>query len=229
MFETGFDEWPYATHGGTVFVIAFGESLKPFAITCGHVVGDFDAKKLVVTDRKTGNQFATIKSLYKASALIENAEGTESLDIIAYDFDDRVNLEYFGNDIYRTDMKTLASSREGDELFVHGNNKEDTVIDEKGITAAYADIFLVDSGSVEHDITQRRAQGKITNDNFSNLSGLSGAPVFNITRNAITGIVVRGGIHNKIARVRYVDILDIYFRIKAIHEKMEAYKYMKRI
>jgi uncharacterized protein (UPF0303 family) len=52
LFDTGLDEWQYATHGGTLFVVM--HSGKPYGITCRHVLQDFDWRQLVVTDKRNG-------------------------------------------------------------------------------------------------------------------------------------------------------------------------------
>src|SRR6266404_1121566 len=50
IFETGYAEWPYATNGGTLFLVAFRG--RVFGLTCRHVIGDFEPGKLFITQQK---------------------------------------------------------------------------------------------------------------------------------------------------------------------------------
>lgn len=34
VFETGYTDWPYATHGGTAFIVRFGR--RYWGLTCKH-------------------------------------------------------------------------------------------------------------------------------------------------------------------------------------------------
>ena len=64
LFATGIDDFPYATHGGVLFVVAFGGKL--FALTCRHVFKDFPAEALLITQERHGQKgsgFASIQGI----------------------------------------------------------------------------------------------------------------------------------------------------------------------
>ena len=46
LFDTGIDEFQYATHGGSAFAV--GYKGRPYAITCRHVFKDFDEGQLTI-------------------------------------------------------------------------------------------------------------------------------------------------------------------------------------
>jgi hypothetical protein len=46
LFDTGIDEFQYATHGGSAFVVAYKG--RPYALTCRHVFKDFDEGQLTI-------------------------------------------------------------------------------------------------------------------------------------------------------------------------------------
>ena len=50
FFRTEFEEFLYATHGGTLFLVVF--SGRVYALTCYHVFKDFPRGTLFITDEK---------------------------------------------------------------------------------------------------------------------------------------------------------------------------------
>ena len=46
LFDTGIDEFQYATHGGSAFVVGYRG--RPYAITCKHVFKGFDEGQLTI-------------------------------------------------------------------------------------------------------------------------------------------------------------------------------------
>ena len=46
LFYTGIDEFRYATHGGTAFVVSYKD--RPYAVTCRHAFKDFDEGQLTL-------------------------------------------------------------------------------------------------------------------------------------------------------------------------------------
>src|SRR6202008_2449447 len=61
FFDTGLEEWPYATHGGPLFVILYRG--KPYGLTCRHVFKTFDWGQLAVTDERHGRAIAGLRYL----------------------------------------------------------------------------------------------------------------------------------------------------------------------
>jgi hypothetical protein len=45
LFYTGIDDFQYATHGGTAFVVSYNG--RPYAVTCARVFKDFEEGQLM--------------------------------------------------------------------------------------------------------------------------------------------------------------------------------------
>jgi hypothetical protein len=50
FFQTDHEEFLYATHGGTLFLVRFQS--RVYALTCNHVFGDFPTGRLFVVNEK---------------------------------------------------------------------------------------------------------------------------------------------------------------------------------
>jgi hypothetical protein len=50
FFQTDFEDFLYATHGGTLFVARIRDRL--YGATARHVLGDFEAKNIFITQEK---------------------------------------------------------------------------------------------------------------------------------------------------------------------------------
>jgi hypothetical protein len=68
LFATGFDEHPYATHGGTLFVVSFKGML--FGITARHVFGEFPHEALLVTQEKHAKKGSRFFSCFDSRSLM---------------------------------------------------------------------------------------------------------------------------------------------------------------
>jgi len=78
FFQTGFEEFLYATHGGTLFVVRFRG--KMYALMCGHVFKDFPHGRLFVRDEKFARKEtmpAPVGGICYASSPRDAAEGTD--------------------------------------------------------------------------------------------------------------------------------------------------------
>lgn len=84
IFETGYAEWPYATNGGTLFLVMFRG--RVFGLTCRHVLDGFEWPRLRVTEAKFGKMFAPIQGLVYPSAPKGEAVDTDILDIAVVEF-----------------------------------------------------------------------------------------------------------------------------------------------
>ena len=69
FFDTGVEEWQYATHGGTPFVVLYRGRL--YGLTCRHVWGTFNWGQLIVTANRFGPPVAGLERIAYAS----NASG----------------------------------------------------------------------------------------------------------------------------------------------------------
>lgn len=79
LFQTGVDGWPYASHSGTVFLVSYRG--RVLALTCAHVIGDFDWRGLSITDKKFGRRLALPTCLYYPSDLRSHAAGAAATDV----------------------------------------------------------------------------------------------------------------------------------------------------
>jgi hypothetical protein len=215
MFETGYEGFEYATHGGTCFVVLFRGT--PYGLTVKHVLRDFQWANLVVTDRKFGTKFAGLEAIYYPSSGTGAAEGSELLDVAAIQFSDDVDASFFRGSAYVLDERTYCQSAHDNQLIVHGALKAESTIGPNTIAPVFATLELVDAGGARFDATLRQAKALFHQPEFSAVTGLSGAPVLNLTRNALAGIVVRGVLaQNGDCTLWYVDFCDVYRLLDAV-------------
>lgn len=227
FFDTGLDEWTYATHGGTMFVVLYKG--KPYGLTCRHVLKDFQWQQLVVTDQRQGGQIASLRSIAYPSQPKDAAVDTDILDVAVIQFSDDVDAAYFKEAPYILDENTFTTSKMGDTLHIAGALKANSRIDEDTIAPSYCLLEMADDTPSSNDPTLRRAIGKFEKPEFSDVLGLSGSPAFNVTSRALCGMVVRGAMNGDLCRLWYVDIYDICQLLAAIHEDRPETYYKKRI
>jgi hypothetical protein len=122
IFETGYEEWPYATEGGTLFLVTFRG--RVFGLTCRHVLGSFDWQQLRVTEAKYGRMFAPIRGLVYPSAPTGAAIDTDILDIAVVEFAPEIGPNFFPDPPYILDSNTCGSAGDGDVLYAHGALKD---------------------------------------------------------------------------------------------------------
>ncbi len=227
FFETGYEDWEYATHGGTLFVVLYKGT--PYALTCLHILKDFRWEQLVVTDKRTGSKAAGLKSISYPSRPKDAAIDADILDIAVVEFSDDVDGMFFGDTPYLLDSKTVAGSSVGDILHAYGALKESSQIDNRSISPAYALLEVTDNTEKSHDPTLRSAIGKFDRPKFSEVRGLSGSPVFNVTKRALCGVVVRGSLDAGECTIRYVDIRDVYRLLVSVHDGSSEVYYYKTV
>jgi hypothetical protein len=93
FFDTGDEQWQYATHGGTLFVVLYEG--KPYGLTCQHVLKDFDWHQLVVTDQRQGRQVDRLSLVAFPSQPRDAATDTDLLDVAVIQFSDNVDAAFF--------------------------------------------------------------------------------------------------------------------------------------
>lgn len=216
LFATGLEDFPYATHGGVLFLVAFGGKL--FGVTCRHVFGDFPPEALLVTQERhgqKGSRFAAIQGIRYPSNPRREAAGTDITDLCVVEFSQEVGPEFFHGTAFQ--LEQLAdSARPGDELVVMGMLKDPTTIDGHDISVNWCRLEFVDAG-ISPDPTVRRGIAGYHQPPFHNLTGISGGPVFNRTLQRLCGMVVRGGIDaDNLAAIYYADIFDIMVLVEAV-------------
>ena len=214
MFLTGEDIQQCATLGGTVFIVQFEG--RYFGITCRHVLRGFNWRQLAITDQKFGRALAAISALYYPSEATGGAEGSDLLDIAVLAFADDVDATFFKDKAYIVDRDTICRSRTGDVLIVNGALKDPTTIAGDDIAAVFGLLEFHDSGPAKWDPTLRQGIAYFDTAAIKNLTGISGAPVFNQTQGKLCGVVVRGGIEGQRATMYYVEFSDVLKILEAI-------------
>lgn len=210
LFQTGFEEFLYATHGGTLFIVNFDG--KPFGVTCGHVFKDFHHGQLFIAQERyaqKGSKLAPVTGMYYPSSPIDAASGTDIVDVCIIEFAPDIPTDFFKESAYPINDATAKSSRSGHRLLVAGVLKEKTSIIPPDITVGYCRLEFQDVGPGTSDPTLRTARAEFATPEFSSITGISGSPVFDVTANALCGMVVRGAMQGPFCQVHYVDIFDI--------------------
>jgi hypothetical protein len=207
FFDTGDGQWQYATHGGTMFIVLYKS--RPYGLTCRQVLKDFDWHQSVVTDQRFGTQIAGLRSVAYPSQPKDAAIDTDLLDVAVIQFIDDVDATFFKDTAYILDEKTMATSNVNDTLHVAGALKTKSEITEHTIAPIYCLLEMIDETPSSNDSTLRRAVGKFDKPEFTDVLGLSGSPVFDVTQRALCGMVVRGAMIADVCTLWYVDIFDI--------------------
>lgn len=214
MFETGYEGFDYATHGGTLFVVVFRG--RPYGVTCAHVKGDFEWRQLVVTDSKFGRAFAQPSAIYRPSSPTEHAVDSDVLDLAIIEFVGDVGPAFFGDTTYILDRGTVASSARGEQLYVNGAFKSESEILDSAIKPQFGLLEFQDDGLYGSDLVLRRAIARFQPRTFQSLTGLSGSPVFNISQGRLAGVVSRGSLTGDDAVMHYIDINHVHRMVVAI-------------
>lgn len=230
FFQTDFEEFLYATHGGTLFIVSYRSQF--FALTCRHVFKDFEWGQLFIPGNKIatiGDRPAPIKTICYPSSPTGAAVGGDITDLCIIEFADDIAPSFFGASAYLIDSKTIGSSQTGDRLRVAGVLKNETRIDPPEIQIGYCVLELQDVGNRSSDVMFREAFAQFAKPNFSSVVGISGSPVFNDTANVLCGMVVRGGLARDRCTIRYIDGLDIMQMLMAVSAHAPSVSYAKKM
>jgi hypothetical protein len=227
LFYTDIEEFQYATHGGTAFVICYKDRL--YAVTCRHVFKDFDEGQLMLFGArfpKKGDKSAKIGTVCYPSSPRASAAGSDVTDFCLIEFDTNVTTDFFDGNAYPLDERTICSSVAGDRLLIFGALKEKTIIDPPNITVGYGRLEASDAGP-SSDPFLRKGAAQYLGQEFSTVTGISGAPVFNLTRNRVCGMIVRGGLTAGRLSVHYAEASDILRFAEAAFERQASVFYTK--
>lgn len=230
FFQTDYEDFLYATHGGTLFVVRFRG--RVYALTCNHVFKDFLPSRLFVVNEKhaqKGSMPARIEGIRYPSNPRGAAVDTDIGDVCLVEFSDENPTDFFGDTPYIIDEKTVATSNIGNELSVAGVLKEKSSIEDNTITAGYCYLQLKDGGPHGHDPILRKASALFREPSFSTVTGISGAPVFDETAKALCGMVVRGGMNDVSCEIIYVDMFDILQLLDGVSAGADNTYYAKTI
>lgn len=110
---------------------------------------------------------------------------------------------------------------------MHGFFKDQTriIYEEKSIIGAYCDLEFRNLGDISADPFIRLAVATYAGHNFTRLTGISGAPVFDETANRLCGMVTRAGLKDGAARMWYIDIFHIVKTLEAINANATTVSY----
>ena len=100
LFYTHIEEFQYATHGGTAFVVSYKG--RPYALTCRHVFKDFDEGQLMLFGAQfpnKGDKPAKIRGAYYPSSPRASAVDSDVTDFCLIEFEMDVTTDFFGGNL----------------------------------------------------------------------------------------------------------------------------------
>jgi hypothetical protein len=98
FFQTQYEEFLYATHGGTLFLVVFRG--RVYGVTCAHVFGDFPHGRLFVTQEKRaqkGSMPGHVTGLAYPSSPTGGAVGTDVTDLCIIQFSEDTSPDFFSS------------------------------------------------------------------------------------------------------------------------------------
>lgn len=217
LFQTDYEEFLYATDGGTLFLVQFRG--KIYGITARHVFtgNGFEPGKLFVTREKyatKGTPPAPITGIYHPSEPHGAAEGTDIDDLCVIEFDKDMADDFFMASPYDMDHLSVGTSEFGHSLTIYGVLKEKTSIthaNEGGgdVVIGYCQLEYGDTTTATRDAVLRKAKAEFLAPAFSSVTGISGSPVYDKTARRLCGMVTRGGMNGTKSNILFIDIFDI--------------------
>ena len=223
-FETHIEDFRLATNGGTAFVVRYKGT--PYAVTCRHVLNGFSIDDLVITDARFGRKVAGVRGMYHPGNLTDDSDGSDLDDICViafYDFDG----EFFTG-AYDLDRWTAVTSEPANRLIATGFLKEKSSIMPPYIFAGLSFLQFTDAGIAGSDHALRRGLATYMKPGIVSISGMSGAPVFNLNSRALCGMVARGGLQpDGACTIRFIDIFDIMQFLAAVSARKSSVSYLK--
>jgi hypothetical protein len=231
FFQTEYEKFLYATDGGTLFLVRYQG--RDYGMTCKHVFtgNGFDPNRLFVTQEKNaqkGSKPAPIKGIVYPSFLRDGAVGTDLPDLCVIEFADDIPDNFFSG-AYVVDDRTIGTGQAGHALLVAGVLKEKTTIVHPDITPAYCQLEFQDAGNPTADPVLREGRAKFQNPEFASITGISGAPVFDLTSNILCGMVVRGGMIGPSCTIYYIDAYDILRFLDGVSKRAPSAYYTKSV
>lgn len=229
LFQTPNNDYPYVTNGGTIFIVKFRGVL--YGVTCMHALRGFDLGTLfVLSDKNPNNKSlgAPLESYHHPSAPEHEAVDTDINDICIITFKPNISDDFFGGTEFTISEETVGTSRVGQRLVVLGVLKEKINLFSSSPIFGYCRLEFHDAGPHIHDHILRRGKSKYAAPEFSSLTGISGAPVFNRTENKLCGMVVRGSLAENIGHILFVDVYDILQLLDGVIKKANGRDYKKK-
>jgi hypothetical protein len=179
------------------------------------------------TELKPGPVSAKVQNLGFAVNLGGAAASSDFGDLCVIEFADDLAPDFFGGTEYHIASNTVRTSKPGNDLFAIGISKEmSRLLPTPDGNIARCLLPLRDRG-ITSDPLLRRASARYEGTEFQTLTGMSGAPVFDLTEGAPCGMVMRGSFRNALCEVRYADIHDIIRLIEAVRTRTRRTFYFK--
>ena len=223
-FETHLEDFRLATNGGTAFVVRYKGT--PFGITCRHVLNGFDIDDLVITDARFGQKVAGVSGMYYPGNLKDDFEASDLDDVCVIAFH-RQDGNFF-DCAYDLDRLTAATSEPANRLIATGFLKQKSSINPPHLFAGLCFLQFTDAGVAPFDHALRRGLATYSNPDFASISGMSGAPVYNLSNNALCGMLTRGGLQSDGAcTVYFIDVFDIIQFLDAVSAGSDKVSYLK--
>jgi hypothetical protein len=223
-FETHLEDFRLATNGGTAFVVRYKGT--PFAITCRHVLNGFNIDDLVITDSRFGQKVAGVRGVYHPGNLKDDVEGSDLDDICVVTFH-KQDGDFF-NSAYDLDRFPTATSEPANRLVATGFLKQKSSIKPPHIFSGLCFLQFTDAGVAGFDYALRRGLATYKDLDFDSISGMSGAPVYNLSSKAMCGMVARGGLQSDGAcSIYFIDIFDIMQFLDAVSAGSQKVGYIK--
>jgi hypothetical protein len=230
FFQTDYEDFLYATHGGTLFIVSFRG--REYGLTSRHVFQDFEPGKLFITAEKHGQKGsmpAPITGLYYPTSPSDGAVDTDIIDICVIEFADDIAPDFFKGSAYIIDDETVGTSKPGHELQVVGVLKDKSSIVLPDISMGFCRLQLHDAGRSTSDPVLRQATAKFRDPSFDRITGISGSPVFDQSASTLCGMVVRGVMNGDECIIHFVDIFDIVRLLEGISTGAASTYYVKRL
>jgi hypothetical protein len=235
FFQTEYEEFLYATDGGTLFLVRFKGRI--YGITARHVFtgNGFEPNRLFVTRAKfakKGTPPAPITGIYYPSSPRGAAQDSDIGDLCLIEFDEDMATDFFMESPYDMDTQPVGRSIAGHSLAVYGVLKEKTTIihaDEKpgDIVIGYCQLEYTDTTLTTPDAILREAKAEFPAPAFSSVTGISGSPVYDKTADALCGMVVRGGMTGAKSNIRFIDMFDIVRLLEGVGSGAPGVDYRK--
>ena len=194
--------------------------------TCRHVLNGFIIDNLVITDTRFGQKVAGVRGMYYPRNLNGDVEDSDLDDICVIAFH-KHDGDFFGC-AYDLDRLPAATSEPANRLIVTGFLKQKSSINPPHIFAGLCFLQFTDAGVAAFDYALRRGLATYSNPDFANISGMSGAPVYNLNNRAMCGMVARGGLQSDGAcTIYFIDIFDIMQFLDAVSAGSDKVSYIK--
>lgn len=219
LFATTLNGEQYlSSHGGCVTIGWLNG--RPFALTCRHVIGDYNPHQLVVSESLWGETCRGINGFIDIKGEREDTAESELEDIAVCTWLDP-QPDFPLSEAVNFDQ--AVDAQVGDCLVITGFPKSEADYFSQPAKVFALQLETTDMGVLGTDRFLRMAGG-ISDDGLgiSDLSGFSGGLVFNITQSAPSGLVVRGGIDGSHVMLYYVSISTVLVALERLLPALEG-------